>query len=61
MHSYYPPVYLVYCKDDPSVDPKLHAQSMITALEQHGIKYEVEAGDECGHGFTIGFGTSVEG
>ena len=43
------------------VDPTLHAASMIAALEENGVVYEVEVGEEGGHGFNVGFGTSVEG
>ena len=61
VHSDYPPVYIVYCKDDDMVDPILHSQSMINALEAKGINYRVEVGETGGHGFAVGFGTSVEG
>lgn len=61
VHSDYPPTYIVYCADDDMVDPKLHAAAMIKALENQEIEYKVEEGKQGGHGFSVGFNTSVDG
>lgn len=58
--AYYPPVYIVHCKDDDTV-PVYDAECFIESLDRAGVAYKAELPDSGGHGFGLGSATPVAG
>ena len=56
----YPPVYLVHCLDD-AVVPLKDSEDFQKALEEAGVKYQIERPATGGHGFGLGSAVHVRG
>lgn len=60
MDSFYPPTYLLHCKDDPLV-PFSGSIQMDQALTQYHIPHIFRLSEQGGHGFGLGNGTDADG